>query len=252
MDSLELVEAFFLPIFAILMVGAIIVVLRMVKQAKAVKSGDLVELAKLAKLAESAQSSNATSWFGSTLIGLIPFSIGIFIAALTIHLYVNGIETIGTIKNRYGSSVNRYVLVSYQTQTGVTQALVWIKRNKATNIGKKVKVIYLPTYPPIAAIRGYADVRIIILLPLILIFVGSLFIGIGVNSWGERKNDAINKESPFPVIGAKSWGKRIGAKSWGKRKNDAINEESSFSVVDKIIFISILGIIITIFSFNLI
>ncbi len=249
MDAFDLLRIIFFSIAAMGTVVAIIVALRMVKEAKAVKSGDLVELAKLA---ESAQSSNATSWFGSTLIGLIPFSIGIFIAALTIHLYVNGIETIGTIKNRYGSSVNRYVLVSYQTQTGVTQALVWIKRNKATNIGKKVKVIYLPTYPPIAAIRGYADVRIIILLPLILIFVGSLFIGIGVNSWGERKNDAINKESPFPVIGAKSWGKRIGAKSWGKRKNDAINEESSFSVVDKIIITSILGIIITIFSFNLI
>jgi len=249
MDAFDLLRIIFFSIAAMGTVVAIIVALRMVKEAKAVKSGDLVELAKLA---ESAQSSNATSWFGSTLIGLIPFSIGIFIAALTIHLYVNGIETIGTIKNRYGSSVNKYVLVSYQTQTGVTQALVWIKRNKATNIGKKVKVIYLPTYPPIAAIRGYADVRIIILLPLILIFVGSLFIGIGVNSWGERKNDAINKESPFPVIGAKSWGKRIGAKSWGKRKNDAINEESSFSVVDKIIITSILGIIITIFSFNLI
>jgi hypothetical protein len=246
MDAFDLLRIIFFSIFAMGTVVMIIVALRMVKEAKAVKSGDLVELAKLAKLAESAQSSNATSWFGSTLIGLIPFSIGIFIAALTIHLYVNGIETMGTIKSVHGSSVNRYVLVSYQTQTGVTQALVWVKRNNATNTGKKVKVVYLPTFPPIppiAAIRGYADVRIIILLPLILIFIGSLFIGLGVKSWGERKNDAINKESPFPVIGAKSW---------GKRKNDAINEESSFSVVDKIIIISILGIIITIFSFNLI
>ena len=246
MDAFDLGRIIFFSIFAMGTVVMIIVALRMVKEAKAVKSGDLVELAKLAKLAEAAQSSNATSWFGSTLIGLIPFSIGIFIAVLTIHLYVNGIETMGTIKSMHGSSVNRYVVVSYQTQTGVTQALVWVKRNNATNTGKKVKVVYLPTFPPIppiAAIRGYADVRIIILLPLILIFIGTLFIGIGVNSWGERKNDAINKQSPFPVIGAKSW---------GKRKNGAINEESSFSVADKIIFTSILGIIITIFSFNLI
>ncbi len=243
MDAFDLVRIIFFSIFAMGTVVMIIVALRMVKNAKAVITGDSVELAKLAKLAEAAQSSKATSWFGSTLIGLIPFSIGIFIAALTIHLYVNGIETMGTIKSVHGSSVNRYVLVSYQTQTGVTQALVWVKRNNATNTGKKVKVIYLPTIPPIAAIRGYADVRIIILLPLLLIFLGSLFLAIGANSWGERKNDAINKESPFPVIGSKSW---------GKRKNGAINEESSFSVADKIIFTSILGIIITIFGFNLI
>ena len=112
MSAIDLSGIIILSIAAMFTVVAIILALRMVKEAKAVKSGDLVELAKLAKLAESAQSSNAPSWFGSTLIGLIPFSIGIFIAALTIHLYVNGIETIGTIKNRYGSSVNRYGLGS--------------------------------------------------------------------------------------------------------------------------------------------
>ena len=141
-------------------------------------------------------------------VSLVPLVTGIVLAERTIHLYVSGVETSGTIVEIYQEStvtnhgtrymnrshqrkLKRYAVVKFRTQTGNTEFIrQQVKLYTSLSKGESVRVIYLPADPARAAIRGEFNSDLVFI-PCILILVGSMFFGIGIGIWAKRVN--INK-----------------------------------------------------------